>query len=108
VASLGTDLVLGSGRNPARVPAVVAARRQAFRAAGRVLLTPKARVRIPWYPELAGYFQRHFDLVRQGPSHNLYARDRAAGPVPPRGRVSTPGNHPDAAPCSPGFVTVAW
>jgi len=86
VDSLGTDLALGGGRRPGsgagRVPAVTAAWRQAFGAAGWVLLTLKNPVRIPWNPLLRGYFQRHFDLVRHRDTYKLYGRE-AIGPLDP-------------------------
>ena len=87
VDSLGTDLALGDGRRPGsgagQIPAVAAAWHQAFAAAGWVLLTPKAPVRIPWNPALLAYFRSHFRLARHMNSYNLYARD-ATGP-PQRG-----------------------
>jgi Dolichyl-phosphate-mannose-protein mannosyltransferase len=79
VDSLGTDLALGGGRRPSsgagQVPAVSTAWQQAFSAAGWVLLTPKAGLRIPWTPALRGYFQGHFRLVRHMNTYSLYARD---------------------------------
>jgi hypothetical protein len=79
VDGLGTDLALGGGRRPGsgagRVPAVSAAWHQAFSAAGWVLLTPKATLRIPWNPALLAYFHSHFRLVRHMNTYNLYARD---------------------------------
>src|SRR6266571_372726 len=78
VDSLGTDLALGEGRRPGsgagRVPAVAAAWHQALAAAGWVLLTPKAGVRIPWNPALLAYFHSHFRLARHMNNYNLYAR----------------------------------
>ena len=79
VDGLGTDLALGGGRRPGsgagRVPAVSAAWHQALSAAGWVLLTPKAALRIPWNPALLAYFHSHFRLVRHMNTYNLYARD---------------------------------
>jgi hypothetical protein len=79
VDSLGTDLALGGGRRPgsgaAQVPAVRAAWHQAFSAAGWVLLTPKADLRIPWNPSLLAYFRSHFRLIRHLNTYDLYARD---------------------------------
>ncbi len=79
VDGLGTDLALGGGTRPGsgagRVPAVTAAWHQAFSAAGWVLLTPKASLRIPWNPALLAYFHSHFRLVRHMNTYNLYARD---------------------------------
>ena len=79
VDSLGVDLALGGGRRPGTgagaVPAVAAAWQQAFGAAGWVLLTPKAGLRIPWTPTLLAYFHSHFRLVRHMNTYNLYARD---------------------------------
>jgi len=76
---LGPDLALGGGRRPGsgagRVPAVSAAWHQALSAAGWVLLTPKAALRIPWNPALLAYFHSHFRLVRHMNTYNLYARD---------------------------------
>src|SRR6266704_1526764 len=73
-----TDLALGEGRRPGsgagRVPAVAAAWHQALAAAGWVLLTPKAGVRIPWNPALLAYFHSHFRLARHMNNYNLYAR----------------------------------
>src|SRR5262249_40050461 len=84
VDSLGTDLALGGGRRrgsgAGRVPAVTGAWRQAFGAAGWALLTPKNRIRTPWNPLLAGYFHRHFDVVRRQDAYNLYRRE-AIGPA---------------------------
>jgi dolichyl-phosphate-mannose-protein mannosyltransferase len=79
VDSLGTDLALGDGRRPGSgagaVPAVSAAWRQAFGAAGWVLLTPKSSVRIPWNPALLAYFHSHFRLARHSNTYTLYVRD---------------------------------
>ncbi len=79
VDSLGTDLALGDGRRPGsgagQVPAVSAAWRQAFSAAGWVLLTPKSSVRIPWNPALLAYFHSHFRLARHMNTYTLYVRD---------------------------------
>jgi hypothetical protein len=114
VDGLGTDLALGGGRRPGsgagRVPAVSAAWRQALSAAGWVLLTPKASLRIPWNPALLAYFHSHFRLVRHMNTYNLYARDgiRGVGSAAGHGRLSVTGNHSDAAPGRRGFVTVAW
>jgi hypothetical protein len=78
VDSLGTDLALGDGRRPGSgagaVPAVSAAWRQAFSAAGWVLLSPKAGLRIPWNPALLAYFHSHFRLVRHSNTYTLYVR----------------------------------
>jgi hypothetical protein len=80
VDSLGTDLALGGGRRPGsgagQVPAVSAAWHQAFGAAGWVLLTPKAGLRIPWNASLLAYFHSHFRLIRHLNTYNLYARER--------------------------------
>jgi len=79
VDSLGTDLALGGGRRPGSGagldPAVTAAWRQAFSAAGWVLLTPKSSIRVPWNPALRAYFRGHFRLVRHLKAYDLYIRD---------------------------------
>jgi len=91
IDSLGTDLALGGGRRPGtgagQVPAVTAAWRQAFGAAGWALLTSKNRVRIPWNPVLRSYFDGHFDLVRHLDTYNLYVRD-GTGPLAPSRRAA--------------------
>jgi len=78
VDSLGTDLALGDGRRPGtgagRVPAVSQAWRQAFNAAGWVLLTSKSPVRIPWNPALMAYFRSNFRLARHLDNSTLYVR----------------------------------
>jgi hypothetical protein len=88
VDSLGVDLALGGGRRPGSgagsVPAVSTAWRQALAAAGWVLLTAKAGVRIPWNPALVAYFHSHFRLVRHVNTYSLYARRRL--PPPPAAR----------------------
>jgi hypothetical protein len=88
VDSLGVDLALGGGRRPGSgagsVPAVSTAWRQAFAAAGWVLLTAKSGVRIPWNPALLAYFHSHFRLVRHMNTYSLYARRRL--PPPPAAR----------------------
>jgi hypothetical protein len=78
VDSLGTDLALGDGRRPGsgagRVPAVSQAWRQAFGAAGWVLLTSKSSVRIPWNPALLAYFHSNFRLAGHLNNSTLYVR----------------------------------
>ena len=78
VDSLGTDLALSRGRRPAsgagQVPAVAAAWNHAFSEAGYVLLSDKNALRIPWTPQLRGYFDRSFTLVLRGYGYALYKR----------------------------------
>jgi alpha-1,2-mannosyltransferase len=78
VDGLGTDLALSRGRRPstgaARVPAVAAAWNHAFSHAGYVLLSGKSDLRIPWTPQLTGYFDRNFKRVLRGFGYTLYKR----------------------------------
>jgi hypothetical protein len=78
VDGLGTDLALARGRRPGtgagKVPAVAAAWNQAFSHAGYVLLSDKSGLRIPWTPELTGYFDRNFKLMLHGYGYTLYKR----------------------------------
>jgi Dolichyl-phosphate-mannose-protein mannosyltransferase len=79
VDSLGTDLAFGDGRRPGsgagKVPAVTRAWLQAFSTARWVLLTSESAGRIPWNPALLVYFDRHFRLVRDMGTYDLYVRD---------------------------------
>ena len=89
VDGLGTDLALARGRRPAsgagKVPAVAAAWNQAFSHAGYVLLSGKSGLRIPWTPQLTGYFDRNFKLMLHGYGYTLYKRKppgvSSAGPL---------------------------
>ncbi len=78
VDGLGTDLALSRGRRPgsgaAKVPAVAAAWNQAFGHAGYALLSSKSALRIPWTPQLAGYFDRNFRQILHGYGYTLYKR----------------------------------
>jgi hypothetical protein len=108
VDTLGTTLALSHGLKPstgaAKVPAVNAAWNQAFASAQYVILSGTSARRVPWTPQLKGYLASHFnaDLPSPAPAHRLRAQGAAFG------LTNRSGNHPDAAPCSPGFVTVAW
>jgi hypothetical protein len=79
VDSLGTDLALSHGLKPgtgaARVAAVAAVWRSAFRHAQYVLLTRINARRIAWTPDIQAYFDANFVLVYTSPKHlMLYAR----------------------------------
>jgi hypothetical protein len=78
VDGLGTDLALSGGRRPSsgagKVPAVAAAWYQAFSHAGYVLLSGKNTLRIPWTPQLTGYFDRNFTRILRGYGYTLYKR----------------------------------
>ena len=78
VDGLGTDLALSGGRRPGsgagKVPAVAAAWNQAFGHAGYVLLSDKSALRIPWTPQLKGYFHRNFKRMLHGYGYTLYKR----------------------------------
>jgi alpha-1,2-mannosyltransferase len=82
VDGLGTDLALSHGRRPSsgagKVPAVAAAWNHAFSHAGYVLLSDKYRLRIPWTPQLKGYFDLNFKRMLDGYGYTLYKR-RAPG-----------------------------
>jgi hypothetical protein len=78
VDGLGTDLALSGGRRPSsgagKVPAVAAAWNQAFGHAGYVLLSDKYMLRIPWTPQLKGYFHQNFKRMLHGYGYTLYKR----------------------------------
>ena len=78
VDGLGTDLALSGGRRPGsgagKVPAVAAAWSQAFGHAGYVLLSDKSALRIPWTPQLKGYFHQNFKRMLHGYGYTLYKR----------------------------------
>jgi hypothetical protein len=78
VDGLGTDLALSRGRRPSsgagKVPAVAAAWNHAFSHAEYVLLSDKSALRIPWTPQLKGYFDRNFKRWLHGYDYTLYKR----------------------------------
>jgi hypothetical protein len=61
-------------RRTGKVPAVIAAWHQAFSHAEYFLLSAKNRLRIPWTPQLTGYFDRNFTPILRGSSYTLYKR----------------------------------
>jgi Glycosyltransferase family 87 len=75
---LGTDLALSHGLSPATgagdVPAVAALWRDAFRRAQYVLLSPHNYRRIPWTPELSGYFRANFTEIMTQTAYKIYER----------------------------------
>jgi Glycosyltransferase family 87 len=79
IDGVGTDYALSSGRNgqtgAGSSPAVEAAWMSAFGAARYAWLTSEADRRIPWTPQLRGYFDGHFRLLLKG-SNPLYVRSR--------------------------------
>jgi hypothetical protein len=71
VDGVGTDYALSSGRNGVTgaesSPQVMSAWMAAFHAAQYVWLTSAADRRIPWTPQLRGYFLSHFTPLTEGP-----------------------------------------
>jgi hypothetical protein len=80
VDGLGTDLALSGGRSPetgaARVPAVVAAWRQAFGHAQYLLLSAKNSLRVAWTPALRAYVHDSFRQVLHTRDYVVYVRRR--------------------------------
>lgn len=72
VDGVGTDYALSTGHNGVTgaeaSPKVRAIWMSAFRAAQYVWLTGMSGRRIPWTPQLSGYFISHFRALTEGPS----------------------------------------